>query len=174
MRIALAIAATWLVTALTAAPQTLPPAVEFHPPPAPVQPIAYSHSTHVALGLTCVTCHAGATAGPRATIPAASACLTCHATVKAESPDIQKLAAYGAGPEAVPWVRVYRVPDFVYFDHARHLNAAVDITCDTCHGAVERMTIVQKVKDTSMAACVACHTQRGAATRCDTCHEERG
>lgn len=151
-----------------------PPVVEFRPPPPPEQPIAYSHRTHVALGLACTRCHDGATSGGRANIPAASLCLTCHATVKADSAEIQKLAAFEARREPVPWKRVYRLPDFVYFEHARHLSVSADITCETCHGSVEDMAVTQKVKDTSMAACVQCHAERAAPTRCDSCHESKG
>jgi len=156
------------------APTQIPPVVEFHPPPAPEQPIAYSHKAHIALGLACQQCHDGATIGARANLPTTGTCLACHTAIKAESPEVQKIAAFDAKHEAIPWKRVYRLPDFVYFEHVRHVSAAPDITCETCHGPIAEMVVTQKVKDTSMAACVQCHTARGAATRCDSCHEPKG
>ena len=154
--------------------QAPPPAGEFKPPPAPEQPIAYSHKTHVALGLQCSACHATAETDDRATLPATSTCMQCHATAKVESTEIQKLAGYHTRKEEVPWRRVYRLPDYVYFSHQVHAPADKSFTCDACHGAVRDMTVMQKVKDTSMAACTECHTQRNAPKRCDSCHEQKG
>jgi hypothetical protein len=150
------------------------PTGEFKPPPPPAQPIAYSHQTHLALDLQCTACHATAEKAEHATLPPTATCMQCHATVKTESPEIQKLAGYDARKEDVPWRRVYRLPDYVYFSHQIHAPADKSFTCDTCHGAVKDMAIMQKVKDTSMAACTECHTQRNAPKRCDSCHEQKG
>lgn len=152
----------------------LPPVVEFHPPSPPEQPVPFSHRTHVAMGFECTGCHDGATAHDRATLPATTVCMTCHATIKADSADVQKLAAFDVRKEPVPWKRVYRLPDFVFFSHHVHSAAPQPIVCETCHGDVRSMTITQKVKDTSMAACMQCHVERAAPTRCDSCHEPKG
>lgn len=78
----------------------------------------------------------------------------------------------------VPWVKVYNVPDFVYFDHRAHVG--VGVTCQQCHGAVETMERVRQVGDLSMGWCVNCHrtaNQDGingvrvnASIDCVTCH----
>jgi hypothetical protein len=56
-----------------------------------------------------------------------------------------------------------------------HRACVVDatMTCETCHGNVRELTEMQKLKDTSMAACMACHTEMAAPTRCDSCHESK-
>ena len=45
----------------------------------------------------------------------------------------------GDGP-AVNWVKVHRVPDYAYFNHAVHVNRGV--SCYSCHGPVNDMRVV--------------------------------
>ncbi len=146
---------------------------EFRPPPAPEQPIAFSHRLHTSLGLACSGCHATAETGDRATLPPTSTCMTCHVAIRADSPEILKLAGFQAKKEEVPWRRVYRLPDYVGFSHTTHVMSGKGLTCETCHGNVRELAQMQKLKDTSMAACIACHTEKAAPTRCDACHEPR-
>src|ERR1700722_9470211 len=61
---------------------------------APEQPIAYSHKTHVALGLKCRDCHPNPDPGEHMTFPATSKCLACHTTIAKDKPAIQKLAGF--------------------------------------------------------------------------------
>jgi len=80
----------------------------------------------------------------------------------------------------LPWVKVHDLPDFVYFNHARHVNGGVE--CRSCHGAVETMERVRQVENFSMGFCVNCHraenTARGkltgekgwASLDCSACH----
>ena len=151
-----------------------PPPGEFRPPPPPPQPIAYSHKQHLAQGFDCVFCHATARTDAHATLPPTATCMACHTAIKTDSPEIQKLKDFDARKEDVPWKRVYRLADYVYFSHETHAAADPAITCDTCHGNVRDMEMMQKVKDTSMAACMDCHKQRSAPILCDSCHEKRG
>jgi Cytochrome c7 and related cytochrome c len=143
---------------------------EYKPPPAPEQPIPYSHKTHLAQGLQCVLCHETAESDEHATIPPTSTCMGCHSRVKTDSPHIQALTSWNDKEETVPWRRVYRLPDYVYFSHKQHV-ADAKVTCDVCHGNVAAMDQMQRVKDISMAACLDCHKSRSAPTQCDSCHE---
>ena len=88
------------------------PKEEKLPGPPVAQPIAYSHKTHVAMGMKCTNCHTMPGDGFAATFPKETMCMGCHTTVKKESPEIQKLAAFAAKKEPVPWVRIYRVPRY--------------------------------------------------------------
>src|SRR2546426_11267848 len=110
--------AFWL--ALAAAAQPTPKYI----PAAPVQPLPFSHKQHIATGLECKNCHEMPAPGDFATLPATAKCMSCHNEVKKESPAIQKLADYHKNGEAVPWKRVYRIPDYVFFSHKEHLNRA--------------------------------------------------
>ena len=78
----------------------------------------------------------------------------------------------------VSWIKVHNLPDFVYFDHRRHVNVGVE--CQRCHGPVETMERVTQVQDLSMGFCVNCHrdaTKNGlkgktvsASIDCAGCH----
>lgn len=81
--------------------------------------------------------------------------------------------------QAIEWVRVHNLPDFVFFDHSRHINAGV--TCQHCHGAVETMERVMQQNDLTMGWCVNCHRDvnngripelkgRYASISCTVCH----
>ena len=114
------------------------PMAAFAQPKPPEQPIPYSHKQHIANGLTCKDCHtvvqSSPDAGDEMAIPAASKCMTCHRTIKKDSPAIQKLAAYDRDKQPIPWVRIYKLPDFVFFSHQTHLKAGAQ--CEECHGQV--------------------------------------
>ena len=52
-------------------------------------------------------------------------------------------------------MRIHRVPDYVNFPHMRHVNAGV--TCQTCHGQVQKMDVVYQAASLNMGWCVNCH-----------------
>lgn len=133
------------------------------------QPIAYSHKKHVAQGMKCTNCHTMPGDGFTATFPKETMCMGCHASIQKDSPEIQKLAAFAAKKEAVPWARVYRVPDIVWFNHALHVKQA-KTECGTCHGEVGQRDVLFQEVSTSMATCMACHAKTGAPNGCDVCH----
>lgn len=58
-----------------------------------------------------------------------------------------------------------RLPDFVVFDHGRHVDAR--LSCKGCHGDA-KPPLIAPVK---MKACVDCHKQHKAVTACNACHE---
>ena len=159
-----------VVVASVAAPQN---PVPVYIPPAPEQPLPYSHKQHLALGMRCATCHPMPEPGHAATLPPTATCMACHVRVKTDSPSIQELAKAHSMGEMIPWKRVYQVPDFVFFSHKLHTTGAAATGCDVCHGPVREMDVMQRVKDISMSACVECHQQKQAPARCDTCHETR-
>ena len=136
------------------------------------QPVPYSHKTHVALGLPCKACHNNADpAGELMGFPAAAFCMGCHQTVKVESPHVQKIAAAAKKKEPLPWVRVYRLPVWVYFSHRVHTQAGA--TCEACHGPVRERDVITKEVVHTMRSCMACHAATKAPNECTTCHEER-
>ncbi len=95
-------------------------------PEHPVQPIAYTHTVHLAKGLQCTFCHVGVDQGPEARIPGVTVCMTCHQVIATDRPEIKKIAAYQARGEDIPWVRVYNYSEsaHVRFNHAPHIRAA--------------------------------------------------
>jgi len=135
------------------------------------QPVPYSHKKHLALGLKCGSCHKNADPGEEMGYPAETFCMSCHQAVKTESPHIQKIAAAAKEKKPIPWVRVYRLPAFVYFSHRVHIQAGA--TCERCHGPVRERDVVTKEVSQDMRSCMACHTSSKARNDCGTCHEER-
>jgi c(7)-type cytochrome triheme protein len=103
--------------------------------------------------------------------PAETFCMSCHQTVNADSPHIEKVAAAAREKKAIPWVRVYRLPTFVYFSHRVHTGAGA--TCDTCHGPVRERDLITKEVLHDMRSCMACHAATKARNDCMACHEER-
>ena len=59
---------------------------------------------------------------------------------------------------AIEWERIHNLPDHVYFNHAQHVSVG-KIECQTCHGPVEKMEVVQQYAPLSMGWCVNCHRQ---------------
>ena len=139
-------------------------------PKAPEQPIPFSHKVHVGMGLQCLDCHAIKDPGFAAGYPKEATCMACHAAVKPDSPHIQRLAEFEKNNEPVPWVKVYRVPDYVYFSHAFHHRDAA-VACSTCHGPVAERDVIAQEKPVTMGACMGCHDKSGASNECDLCHD---
>ncbi len=131
------------------------------------QPIAYSHKKHVAMGLECKGCHTMPGKGEAATFPAESNCMQCHESVKKESAAIQRLTEYAKKKEPVPWVRVYKLPEYVWFSHKVHTK---EVTCAKCHGDVGSREVLVKEKPIDMNSCMNCHDEHKASNECNFCH----
>ena len=151
--------ATALVAASFVAAQTPVPSGEakpFEPKPPPEQPLPFSHKIE----------DPGFFAG----YPATGTCMACHAAIKTDSPHIQKLAEFDKQGKDVPWVKVYKVPDYVYFSHEWH-HKEVKIACQECHGPVAEREVIFQEKATNMIACMACHDRHKASNECNLCHD---
>lgn len=149
--------------------QAQTPSPQFTPPPPPEQPLPYSHKEHLFVPV-CELCHQMPEPGHYATLPDTALCMICHTSSKGESPHIQELAQFHQNNEEVPWKPVYRIPDYVSFSHQAHVTGA-GFGCEVCHGPVEEMEQMQKVKPITMTACMECHRQESAPIDCDYCHE---
>jgi len=122
----------------------------------PVQPVPYSHKLHAGnLGLDCTYCHSTVTKANYAAIPATEVCMNCHVRVREKSPKLQPVRTSYATGQPIPWVKVHRLPDYVYFNHQAHVGAGV--SCVSCHGRVDQMDEVRQVQPLSMAWCLECH-----------------
>ena len=158
-----------LVIAAALAQKKYEPKQEKLPGDPVAQPIAYSHKQHLAMGLKCSQCHTMPGEGMQATFPSEKVCMGCHQSIKTDSAEIQKLAQFAKDQKPVPWNRVYRVPDIVWFSHAVHVTDA-KIECKQCHGDVAQRDVLFKEVSTSMIACMDCHARHQAPNGCDTCH----
>jgi len=122
----------------------------------PKQPIPYSHKLHVSeLGLDCRYCHTQVENSSHSNIPSTDTCMNCHTQIKTKSPHIMKLKESYVSNKPMQWVKVHKLPDHVYFNHSRHINAGV--SCYSCHGRVDQMEVVHQVQPLSMSWCLECH-----------------
>jgi len=134
---------------------------------APEQPINFPHPVHVqTLGMNCLYCHYSANKSPDPGMPAVGTCMGCHTIIGPQRParegqparmseEIKKLQDYSAKKQAIPWIRIHKLPEYVHFPHMRHVNAGV--TCQTCHGKIQEMARVGQFASLNMGWCLSCH-----------------
>lgn len=123
---------------------------------APVQPVPYSHKLHAGqIGIDCRYCHTGVERSAVAMVPPTQTCMNCHKIVKPNSSKLAALKESWDRKIPMQWVRVHKVPDYAYFDHSMHLRAGVG--CETCHGNIAAMEVVELKKPLSMSWCLDCH-----------------
>ena len=137
------------------------------------QPIVYSHKTHVeTAGLTCTDCHTSVLSSSAATIPSLEVCSTCHSEQPiSQSAEEKKLLEFVKQGKAIPWLRIYHVPDHVYFSHRRHVTKAA-LECKTCHGDVPEFTepVASQFLPVTMENCMKCHRENNVTNDCLACH----
>lgn len=132
---------------------------------APTQPIPFSHKLHAGYyEIDCKYCHTGAARGKSAGIPSANICMNCHNTIRNTAPNIQKIYKAIENDEPIQWVRVHNLPDLSYFNHSQHVTVA-GIECETCHGEIGEMEVVQQVSLLTMGWCIACHRETPVNTK---------
>ena len=130
---------------------------------APDQPIKFSHLIHAGENeIDCSYCHHIAERSLSAGIPSNSTCMNCHNVIRdGENSgrfEINKIHQAAESGQAVEWIRIHKLPDHSYFNHAQHVNVG-KLDCSECHGQVETMHIVKQVEDLSMGWCLSCHRE---------------
>lgn len=125
---------------------------------APEQPVPFSHQQHVGqFGLDCQYCHSQVFESKNANIPATETCMNCHTQIATDSEALQPVRDSWESGFPIEWIRVHDLPDYAYFNHSAHVN--VGVGCESCHGRVDRMEVVQQVEPLSMGWCLDCHRE---------------
>lgn len=150
----------------------------------PVQPIHYSHKIHSGDNkIDCKYCHSSARVSKHSGIPSLNVCMNCHMNIaeyngeedlekgytkEFYTNEIKKLykavgwdeetQQYTGETQPVKWVRIHNLPDFVYFNHAQHVEVA-GVDCQKCHGPVEEMEIMYQHSSLTMGWCIDCHRE---------------
>ena len=148
------------------------PATPAPAPAAPVQPLPYSHKTHVALGLECRTCHVNPDPGK---LDDVSADRLLHGMSSVDrrrpagDPEAGGIRGVGQAGALGPCLSASRLRVL----EARDASQG-GVTCAECHGPVaERDVIAQETNVVTMVGCLACHDKRQVFTDCGACHEPR-
>lgn len=158
-------------------PEMAKPLVTFRN--APRQPILFSHVIHAgSFQISCQFCHADARRSGYAGLPSIERCMGCHKIIGAQdNPEIAKLHDYARRGQPIPWVRVFKVPEFTFFPHKPHVRFG--LACQTCHGPIERMRVVGAETGPSLAddllRLVGFRPPRRSLTMgwCIDCHREQ-
>jgi hypothetical protein len=130
----------------------------------PEQPVPYSHKLHAgSMGMDCYYCHSTVYKASFAAVPSTETCMNCHVKVKEKSPRLEPVRESYRTGNPVPWVKVHKLPDYVYFAHQPHINAGV--SCVSCHGRVDQMVEVKQVEPLNMGWCIDCHRNPAANLR---------
>lgn len=148
----------------------------------PIQEIHYSHKIHAGDNqIDCKFCHSAARTSKTAGIPSLNVCMNCHKTIDEYTGpvepekgltkefydgEIQKLydavgwdtdnMKYTGIEKPVKWTRIHNLPDHVYFNHSQHVTVA-GVACQTCHGDVQTMEVVEQHAPLTMGWCINCH-----------------
>jgi mono/diheme cytochrome c family protein len=162
----------------------------------PEQPIKFSHKVHAGDNkIDCNYCHSSARHSKTSGIPSLNVCMNCHSYVDGSSgktfmynnqeysmtEEIQKIydyldydaetKTYGDNPTPVKWVKVHNLPDHVFYSHDQHVTAGKQ-KCQTCHGPVEEMDVVEQYSSLTMKWCVECHKETSVATEGNGYYDE--
>jgi hypothetical protein len=136
------------------------------------QPIEFPHFRHAGdadkggMEINCMYCHTYARRSMVAGIPPVRKCIGCHQSIESvrETPRIKKLFEYWEAKKPIPWKKVHDLPDFVRFNHERHIQRfvfqqgrPVQEACGYCHGDVKTMVVARRQKPITMGWCASCH-----------------
>ena len=120
------------------------------------QPVQFSHKHHVGDdGIDCRYCHTSVETSAVAGIPPTKTCMNCHSVLYSDAPYLEPVRESYRTDQSIQWVKVHRLPDFVYFNHSIHVNKGVG--CSTCHGSINQMPLVFQASPLNMQWCLDCH-----------------
>lgn len=141
-------------------------------------PLRFDHQVHLADGMSCTSCHAGARKSTRPSdwlLPAHPECEDCHDLEKAargektDPPASCETCHPGFVPSAQQRPARVELPAAnLRFDHRLHVEKKV--RCQTCHGEMEGVGLATRAQLPKMATCLECHDGAQAKAECATCH----
>lgn len=122
----------------------------------PTQPVPFDHSLHVSqLGMDCRYCHSNVEVSSHSNVPTTQTCMNCHSQVDTWNNKLAPVRESWTTGKPIQWVKIHQAPDYVYFNHSVHVNRGV--SCVSCHGQVNHMTVVYHDQPHSMGWCLNCH-----------------
>jgi len=122
----------------------------------PTQSVVFSHKSHSGKHrMKCLSCHYSAGKTAFSSYPTTKDCMICHVALKNEVETMKPVNFSYDNNLPIKWNRIYRLPDYVHFNHSRHIRVQID--CASCHGEVETMDEVYLTRALTMKWCLDCH-----------------
>src|SRR5882724_357204 len=140
----------------------------------------FSHKLHLKLVAKCTDCHAAVASSTKVEdnlLPAASACVRCHAEgVTIREPEPTKLARF-SHEQHLKFGNVSKLIASA-IDHKTYLSPPGDLRrhldgqnpCVACHRGLEESDAVTHATLPQMADCLVCHSKIDPPDSCATCH----
>jgi hypothetical protein len=120
------------------------------------QPVQFSHKHHAGeLGIDCRYCHTTVERLAYAGMPPTKTCMNCHSQIWTSSDFLEPVRESWRSDKSIDWIKVYDLPQYVYFNHSIHVNKGVG--CETCHGRVDLMNVLWQKPTLQMSWCLDCH-----------------
>jgi hypothetical protein len=105
--------------------------------------------------MDCRYCHVGVEKSATAMVPPTATCMNCHNLILTQSEKLLPVRESWTNGTPIEWVKVHKIPDYAYFNHSIHINRGVG--CESCHGNVAQMDVVEQKQPLSMGWCLECH-----------------
>ena len=139
--------------------------------PLTYQPVSFPHKKHIEQGLECNFCHKGVLTERYARFPLKEVCSECHSEPLTKSKREKKLLEYISSEGEIPWQKILRMPEDVYFSHKTH-TVFGEIQCSDCHGKIFKKNSppLKPIKRMRMKDCISCHTKKMVTVSCEACH----
>ncbi|OGF97465.1 MAG: hypothetical protein A2Z06_05070 [Candidatus Glassbacteria bacterium RBG_16_58_8] len=136
------------------------------------QPIAFNHRLHIEdNGIECIECHPYFMEHSVSGLPNEEVCAGCHEEAMTESPEEKKLVEMLAAGDGIYFLKLFHLPDHVYYSHRRHV-AIAQLPCENCHGKIaESLSPPHRpLVKVDMDHCMECHEDMGVTNDCIACH----
>lgn len=135
-------------------------------------PVPFNHHQHVVVEeMDCSDCHAGADTAAKAGYPSMDTCMGCHEGGAGDEEQPFETVMVGLS-DPVAWPTRNVLPDYVRFEHQRHLAAGQE--CSACHGDVGHSErVLTSMVRVDLADCESCHSKQETGVsdmQCSRCH----
>lgn len=148
---------------------------------AAAQQKVFSHRFHLAMDLTCVTCHPSINTSTKAAddnLPPAAACAGCHIDGRTARPSLpRKVDSFNHQLHTkfgniTPLLRAAIVSkQYLAVQPPTHLDTKNN--CASCHHGIEQSDDVRAASvHPAMADCLVCHNKMEAPFTCEKCHND--
>jgi transcription elongation factor Elf1 len=139
----------------------------------------FSHRQHLALKLSCTTCHQSVTSSTKAednNLPGAAVCASCHTDGRTPKPPTKRQVdkfnhqIHTKFGNIAPMIRA-AIAANQYLDLRSPAHLDTTNACASCHHGIEQSDDVKQASvHPQMADCLICHNKIDTPYSCEKCH----